>query len=400
MSNSSPVQTFIHHVVASVEHGTLVRLHLSQPVPGDAGTPMLERVLGRLVDLRGEVNLSLSLREAKRDTTQNLPRAAVPAWLAEQVPARFHSAVLETTDRVWQLSRSPRGDLRLGSHRVTTPRAAPSRAHDAVKSTPLDASARPWLVQLGLTQPDGRVRASMADKHRQLARYLEIFTHLVRDCGWKEGDAITLADLGSGKGYLTFGVWHLCNRVLGLSATVTGVELRPELVEQANTVARAIGAERLNFIAGSIEAAELPAPLDAFIALHACNTATDDAIRRGIDAGAKLIVVSPCCHQEVRPQLGRPEPLAPVLAHGILAERMSEWVTDGLRALHLEAAGYSTKVIEFVASEHTPRNLLIAGVKRATIDPAAGARAVAEIRQLKTFFGIEHHALDPLLPEA
>jgi hypothetical protein len=254
------------------------------------------------------------------------------------------------------------------------------------------------LNQLGISGGDGPVLASMSDKHRQLERYLEIMSQLVRDCGWKSGHAIAVADRGSGKGYLTFGVWHLFTRSLGLSADVTGIEARTDLVEKTNTVARAVGAESLRFVAGTIADAVLPR-IDALIALHACNTATDDAIRRGIAANAKLIIVSPCCHQEIRPQLGRPEPLASVLGHGIMAERMSEWLTDGLRALHLEAAGYATKVIEFVASEHTPRNLLIAGVRRATPDATARTRAREEIRLLKTYFGIGRQALDDLLSE-
>jgi hypothetical protein len=179
---------------------------------------------------------------------------------------------------------------------------------------------------------------------------------------------------------------------------VTGVEARADLVEKTKACAQAIGADRLRFVAGEIGTVSLPR-LDGLIALHACNTATDDAIRRGITAGARLIVVSPCCHQELRPQLGRPEPLAPLLAHGILAERMSEWVTDGLRALHLEAAGYATKVIEFVATEHTPRNLLIAGIRRKE-DSARQERARAQIRELKRYFGITHQALDALWPDS
>jgi hypothetical protein len=135
--------------------------------------------------------------------------------------------------------------------------------------------------------------------------------------------------------------------------------------------------------------------VDALIALHACNTATDDAIRRGIELGAQLIVVAPCCHKEIRPQLGKPEPFTAVLRHGIMAERLAEWATDGLRALFLEWAGYRTKLMEFVGGEHTPKNLMIAAVREgeAFRDEAVRRRIV----DLKAFLGIEHHALDVLL---
>ena len=118
-------------------------------------------------------------------------------------------------------------------------------------------------------------------------------------------------------------------------------------------------------------------------------------IKRGIELGAKLIVVAPCCHKELRPQLGKPEPLAPVLRHGLMEERMAEWATDGLRALFLEWAGYRTKIMEFVGGEHTPKNLMIAAVREGAAFADEGARK--RIEELKNFFGIKHHALDSLL---
>jgi len=200
--------------------------------------------------------------------------------------------------------------------------------------------------------------------------------------------------MGCGKGYLTFGAWHLFQRVWQQPVRVIGVEARADLVETTNKLAKQIKAEVLEFSAGTIESAKLPR-VDALIALHACDTATDDAICRGIELGAKLIVVAPCCHKELRPQLGKPEPLASVLRHGVMEQRMAEWVTDGLRALFLEWAGYRTKVFEFVASEHTPKNLMIAAVRLRT--PFADTAARQKIVELKAFFGIQRHALDSLL---
>ncbi len=383
------VDAFIGHVSASLASGSFVRLLLTKPV-ADTAT---ERIIGRMVVLRGEPVLSLTLREPKRDTTRNLPLAEVPTWLAGRVPAAFRSAVVETTDRNWQLSPSPRGGLQLVAHRATHA-ATPPRDHDAAGNPLLDARAQPWLIALGLCAPDGKVRARMADKHRQLERFLEILAHLVKDAALPPGGDVKVVDMGCGKGLLTFGVWHLLRHALGLPAEVTGVEARAELVDTTNAVARATGCDGLRFVAARIDAVELPPRLDLLIALHACDTATDDAIRRGIMAGARILVVSPCCHQELRPRMGAPEPLAPLLAHGILAERMAEWLTDGLRALHLEAAGYATRVIEFVGAGHTPRNLLLAGVLRPAPAAADRDRALARIRALKDFFGVERHALD------
>lgn len=383
----SPVASFIAHVRASIDSGNFVRLLLSDPAT--PGTPA-ERIIGRLVEIQGQPMISLTLREARRDTTRNFGCRELPDWLAQQLPAVFRSAVLETTGKHWQFAVSRNGRARLVAHRPFAHKT-PRRTHDRAKRSVLDESAWPWLKALGVLDDSGRVRISMADKHRQLERYLEIMSHLVRDAGWKAGDIITLADMGCGKGYLTFGVWHLLIRTFGINASVIGVETREDLVANSSAVARTIGADSLRFLTGDIASLQLP-KLDGLIALHACNTATDDAIRRGIEARARLIVVSPCCHQELRPQLGRPAPLAPLMEHGILEERLAEWLTDGLRALHLELAGYNTKVIEFVGSEHTPRNLLITGVRRD--QPVDVTELAQQIRALKDFFQLQHLTLD------
>lgn len=389
----TPVASFVDHAAAALREGTFVRLLLSQPV--DSGPKLTERIIARLIRVRGELVLSATWREATRDTTKNLGLDAVPDWLTSLVPGEFRSAVLETTERTWQLLAARDGRIRLVGHKPAQT-TAPDRSHDRAKSRFLGRDARPWLVQLGVCTAEGAIRASMADKHRQIERYLEILSHLAAECGWHAGDAVPVVDMGSGKGYLTFGVWHLLTRRLGLRAEVRGIEVRQDLVDRTNAAARAIDAVGLTFSAGTIADATV-GPVRALIALHACNTATDDALRRGVEAGAQLILLSPCCHQELRPQLRRPDPIAPILAHGIMAERFSEWLTDGLRALHLERAGYDTKLIEFVSSEHTPRNLLLAAVRRTVPDPAARERATAEIQRLKAWAGIEHQALDDLL---
>jgi hypothetical protein len=404
---ASPVDDFIRHTLASLDDNTFVRLILSGGSEAE-GAP--KRILGRLVRLRGEPRLSVTLRHATRDVIKNLEPQEVGKWLSFQLNGNFRSALLGTTIREWQLNFPQGKEPWLISHKPHT-RNAPSRDHDEAKQTWLDASARDWLFGLGICDEKGRINPSMADKHRQIHHYLEILSHLFRDCGWAPEEnpdvpqpssdlkvdtagELVIADMGCGKGYLTFGAWHLLHRRWRLPARVLGLESRPELVRATNQVARKLDAPDLEFIAGTIGSAQIPR-IDALIALHACNTATDDAIRRGIGAGARLIVVAPCCHQELLPQLGRPAPLVPLLEHGLMAGRMADWLTDGLRALFLEWAGYRTKIIEFVASEHTPKNLMLAAVRKS--DPFTNESVKQQIISLKQFFGVEHHALDPLL---
>jgi SAM-dependent methyltransferase len=364
----TPDQQLLQRFTAALRDNTFVRLTLTNP----ATATLAGKVIARLVTLKGIQHLSLTLRYPTRDETRNLPVTQAADWLRDEL-SRYNSALLATTLRDWQLQ--PTGRLIGHKPAATTPL---SRSHDRAKQTLLDASARDWL-------PAG------ADKQRQVHRYVEILSHLARDCGWdKTTTPLTIADMGCGKGHLTFGTWHLFHRVWHRPVHVIGVELRPALVADANRLAGEIHADGLEFLPGTIDSVTLP-PIDALIALHACDTATDDAIRRGIQLGAKLIVVAPCCHQQIRPELGQPAPLAPILEHGIMTERMAEWVTDGLRALYLEAAGYRTKVIEFVASEHTPKNLLLAGIRTGS-KPGSWEK----IREVKTFFGLCHHPLDDL----
>jgi len=370
-------EEFARRLTTSLQDDTFVRLILTRPLPA-ADAP--DKLIARLIHLKTGSHLSLTYRYATRDVTQNLPVADAGSWIASQLGDKFQGALLCTTKRDWQFAIDR---PRLITHKPSSPQA-PSRDHDQAPQTILDDTARDWLTGLGILNQAGNVRVALADKYAQINRYLEIFSHLAKDAGLR-----TIADMGCGKGYLTFGMWHLLHRVWQQPVRIIGVEARPDLVATTSALANQMGATGLQFVTGSINATPLP-PLDALIALHACNTATDDAIRRGIALRAKLILVAPCCHQAIRPQLGKPAPLAPVLEHGIMAERLAEWVTDGLRALHLEAAGYRTKIIEFVATEHTPKNLLIAGIR--TGRPANGD----QITPFKTFFGITHDPLDEL----
>jgi SAM-dependent methyltransferase len=391
---SSPAEKICSRFAESLARGTFARLVLTSPVEsGDAP----QKILGRFVMLQGAPHLSLTLRHATRDVTRNLPVNTAADWLREQLGTGFRSALVCTTQRDWQFISNEQGEARLIDHQPSS-KQTPSREHDQKGRGIIDASANDWLQGLGILDRDGKLRASMADKHRQINHYLEIFSHLANGCGWTSdstaGAPLQIADMGCGKGYLTFGLWHLMVRVWKQPVKVIGVEARADLVATTNKLVKQIKAENLEFVAGTIETAKLPR-VDALIALHACNTATDDAIKRGIELGAKLIVVAPCCHKEVRPQLGKPAPFTPVLAHGLMEERMAEWTTDGLRALFLEWAGYRTRIMEFVGSEHTPKNLMIAAVRER--EPFSDAGARKRIEELKAFFGIQCHALDSLL---
>jgi hypothetical protein len=232
----------------------------------------------------------------------------------------------------------------------------------------------------------------MQGKYRQLEKFIEIVDRLVSEAGLLEAGPLHVVDMGSGKGYLTFGVWHHLKLNLGIEATVVGIDSRAELVELCNNAATAHGCAGLSFIAGEIGAVTVP-PAEIVIALHACDTATDDALFHAVSTGARVIVSAPCCQKEVRPQLKSPAELEPLLRDGIQRERMAELVTDAVRARLLEASGYRTQVFEFVSTEHTAKNTMITGVKIEPPNPDQSATARAEATAMLTHFGISRQRL-------
>ncbi|MEP6923115.1 MAG: SAM-dependent methyltransferase, partial [Pyrinomonadaceae bacterium] len=251
-----------------------------------------------------------------------------------------------------------------------------------------------YLQALGITNETGKILAKQEDKWRQINKFVEIVGELFENSELKERQEIEIVDMGSGKGYLTFALYDYFNNVRKIEAKVTGVEARDELVSLCNDVATSCNFQNLKFKKGLINDFAFE-KTDILIALHACNTATDDAIFKGISAKANLIICAPCCHQEIRPQIIAPAMLKNVLKHGSLLEREAETLTDGLRALLLEREGYATKVFEFIASEHTPKNNMIVGTRRErTVDVGNISR---QIQDLKIFYGISEQRLEKLL---
>jgi SAM-dependent methyltransferase len=389
----TPHEDFTARLAASVADGTFARLTLGKPRGDD---PTLQKIIIRPVTLKAGPHLSFVWRHDTRDITKNLIPTDAVHEISGMLGTTFHSAHLATTQQSVQLEYNKKGEPRLHLGRTVTPFI--NTAHDHVKSRLLPPESQEWLQALGVTNAAGVVREGMADKRRQIHNYVEILSHLIEDSplalGASNGPAhdrpVEITDMGCGKGYLTFATHDYFDRVLQRSARVCGVESRPELVALCNQIAHDTGRPKLSFISGTIQDVELPAP-DVLIALHACDTATDDAITRGVKAGTTLIVVAPCCQKELRQQLAAAPVLAPALRHGIWQERHAEFVTDALRALLLEWAGYDTKVFEFISNEHTAKNLMIAATKHAGI--ARDEVSAVRIRELAAFYGIKSHAL-------
>lgn len=393
-----PTQRFIAHLTASLADGAFVKLLFGR-YRGSA-RPDLRSVAVRRLALRGTDGLSFVYHHATRDVTVNLALAEALDVVRNALLPEFAHAHLLTARQDVQLAVGKKGQplLRVGKTAAETP-AVPAPAHDREKHRFLDLS-RPFLAELGVTDADQRLIPAMSRKWKQINKFVEILDHALATAGLRDKSSLRVLDFGAGKGYLTFAVHDYLRHTLGLDAQVTGVELRGDLVQLCNGAAQRLGLVGLAFEQGDVRTHE-SGPVDVMIALHACDTATDVAIHRGILAGAGVILCSPCCHKQLRPQMASPRLLQPLLQHGIHMGQEAEMVTDGLRALLLEREGYATQVFEFVSLEHTSKNKMVLAIRRPQpLAPARREELLRQIAEIKAFYGIREQCLETLLGEA
>ncbi|WP_116126207.1 class I SAM-dependent methyltransferase [Lewinella sp. IMCC34183] len=384
MSDALP--TFWTTTERAVQDGALVKLTLSKPRRKDPATP--RNLYARPVEIRDERLLQVTHRYADREEAKNYDYDSGLAYLREQLVTVYYNGDLFTTDAKLSVMQSRKGNARLRGDAVT--HAPPVLAHNRDKHRDV-AADRPYLHALGITTAEGRVTAAGRRKYKQINKFVEIIDGLVQQHPLPAGAHVV--DMGSGSGYLTFALYdHLVN-TLGLDVRVTGVELRPALVEQCREIAAENNFTGLHFVEGYIDSYQ-PERLDMLIALHACDTATDDALFQGLQAQAEIMIVAPCCQKQVRRDMEVPADLRPLLDHGILLERQAAMLTDGLRALYLEEQGYATKVFEFIPLEHTAKNVMITAVKQ---PGATGGGAQVQREALKERFGVRRHYLEELL---
>ena len=385
MPSDDPLTAFL-----ALADQPFTKLVLSKP---RAAAGDLARVTVRPVTLKGVPMRSFVYTHATRDITKNLAADDARAALRELLAERFDNAHLFTEHEEVQLLTSRKGKQTLLRHKASS--ASETRAtHDREKQRYVDQN-QPFLTALGVTNEQHQIVPAMARKWKQINKFVEVLDHALQSTVLKDAASIDVVDFGSGKGYLTFATHDHLRHTLGLPARVAGVELRADMVTLCNDAAQALSLDGLRFEQGDVRSV-VPPKIDIMIALHACDTATDFAIHTGLRAGASIIMCSPCCHKELRPQLLSPHPLRPILKHGVHLGQQAEMLTDGLRAMLLEACGYETQVFEFVALEHTNKNKMILAVKRerAAADADALWRQIADI---KGFYGIQDQCLETLL---
>ena len=255
-------------------------------------------------------------------------------------------------------------------------------AHNRVKQYILkEGIPVPFLVDLGVMTPSGKVVSARYDKFRQINRFLEFIEDILPRLSRER--EVTILDFGCGKSYLTFAMYYYLRELKGYDVNIVGLDLKEDVIRNCSCLAEKYGYEKLHFYQGDIADYEGVSAVDMVVTLHACDTATDYALAKAVGWGAKVILSVPCCQHEVNRQI-KNEMLAPVLKYGILKERMSALITDGIRADLLESMGYETQILEFIDMEHTPKNLMIRAVKTGKEKDSAPVMEMMDAFHIKT----------------
>ena len=388
----SDLQPFFQRLEQALTSENLLKLVLSKY----QGAEPLKQLQIRPVTLKQLWQLSFTFKYQTNDVTRNVLAEQAVEELKALIGVQFQAANLFTPEWEVQLTISKKGKVLYQEKKLQQSEKSTVTAHDREKKRYLSLE-RPFLQELGVTDNQKQLIPAMSRKWKQINKFIEIFSGAVQDTGLAERKQLHVADFGSGKAYLTFAMHDYLTNSLGLDAQVTGVELRQNLVDLCSKTAEKLQLSGLSFEQGDVKHFKARG-INVMIALHACDTATDYALHMGIATGAEIIMCSPCCHKQIRPQIKLPEVLAPMLVHGIHLGQEAEMVTDSLRALLLEAHGYDTKVFEFISLEHTSKNKMILATKRK--QQRDNKQILQQIAQIKQFYGIKEHCLESLLQQA
>ncbi|MGI2094028.1 class I SAM-dependent methyltransferase [Shewanella oncorhynchi] len=384
---------FYQLLADSLAKNSLIKLLLSKYRGADKS---LQRITIRPISLQNEPMLSFVYQHQTNHITKNLSYDEGLSSIKLLLGSDFKSAHLATAQAEVQLEISKKGKVQISTHNVKQTVTAPLE-HDREKKRFVDIE-RPFLTKLGVTDSQHNLIPAMSRKWKQINKFIEVFSQALEASPHKNDQPINVVDFGSGKGYLTFAIHDYLRHSLHNDAQVTGVELRQALADLCNETAATLDHQGLSFVCGDVRT-HAPKQTDVMIALHACDIATDYAIHYGIRANADIIMCSPCCHKQIRPQMHSPELFKPMLQYGVHMGQQAEMVTDSLRALFLEANGYATKVFEFISLEHTNKNKMILAVKKPQQNQKDSAAILAQIANIKAYYGIKEHCLETLLAQ-
>lgn len=331
--------------------------------------------------MKGGIGYQSETHRANQVFHQNMSQEEAKAYVLEILGASMRQGVFFAKDNDWNVRFSRKG-------KPLIVRKPPSRKDEAVahnrskKYLIPEGHPVPYLIELGVMAQDGTVKKNFYDKFKQINRYLEF----VEDClpALGTGKTLRIIDFGCGKSYLTFALYDYFVNQRGMPVQITGLDLKKDVVTHCQALAQSLNFTGLHFEVGDIAGYRSESGADMVISLHACDRATDAALAQAVNWKAKVIMAVPCCHKELIRQISI-EGLAPMLEYGILRERIGSMATDTLRALALEVMGYQCQVMEFIDMEHTPKNILIRGIR--VREP--GGQAIVKYRDFKKTIGVD-----------
>ena len=363
----------------SAHTATLKKIVLSRPVDGD-----IARVIGTLRRIGGEVMLQMeTLHTDHKATHENLPLDDKTEALLTDRFAGFGQINLLTAggDAEYRVSKKGKATL-LGADKLRRRLAGGETppivigGNNKEKKRILKGN-EPFLVLLGIADANGRIHDKKQPKFRQINRFLELISDIVPHLPEKE---LYIADLCCGKSYLSFAVYHYFANVLGRTVVMDGVDLKPDVIAYCADVAERLGFTGLRFTCGNVAKYKPERPVDLVVSLHACDTATDLVLERALEARAKVVLATPCCHHELNHTLSC-EPLAFIAEHSMLRQKLCDAATDALRLKLLEANGYEVAALELIDPDDTPKNIMLRAIRR----PDAGSGTPAERKAAKEY---------------
>ena len=380
----------------AIDDGTFRLLVLSRPRKNDVSE--IRKVTARPVVIGGESQLQLSVRSGSTERHENL----APADTVERVEELFGRVLMDAhlfTTEVDLTVRVRRG----GALRVK--RSPPSRTdaqltpHDREKNYLIpDGQPCPFLFQIGVMSAGGQVKPSRYSKFRQVNRFVEFVDDIYRYL--PSSACIRVVDFGCGRSDLTYALHHFLKHIRGRAVAITGLDLKADVIADCRAVAGRLEIDDIEFVEGDLAQFQTDNPVHLAVSLHACDTATDDAIAQAIRWRSNVILAVPCCQHELAGRITSSD-IDPLLRHGLFRNRIAALATDALRAQLLEVAGYRTQVVEFIDLEHTTKNVLLRAVRRD--QSPAGSTAYQDYQRLKVGFGVDGFRLEQhlreLLPE-
>lgn len=377
-----------------IKAGKILRWTLSKlAVPPDeddtSGFP--EKISGRLIETKQGMIYQKTIRRGKQEFHENLTLIDTVQSLRFSFGMMYMRLNLHSAEADYDLRVKPTGEVVVKRKKPSLKQVETLHDHKKNRLLP-DNEPLPFLIEAGLMTDYGQLKSAGHAKFRQINRYLEFVRDILPSL---ESDRpLRIVDFGCGKSYLTFALHYWITEILERKAEIVGLDREPQVIEHCRNVTEKLNLDGLRFELGEIASFQTTGDVDLVISLHACDTATDDALVQAVAWNARAIMAVPCCQHELFGQIESSD-LQPMLRHGILKERFAAMATDSLRALALEAVGYKTQVIEFIDMEHTPKNILIRGVKTDS-NPRRG-ESLKTYQSQKELLGIGEIRTDRLL---